>query len=71
MYDSSQNEFAVSEMEEIRPLVRLVIDELGTSLGKTKLKELRGEDGIKTKAGKAIQAASSLSGIGEFILAIL
>ena len=71
VYDSSQNEFATSEMEKIRPLVGLVIEELGTSLGERKLKELRGEDGIKTKAGKAIQAASSLSGIGEFILAIL
>lgn len=71
IFDSSQTEFATSEMDKIRPLVEPVIKKLGSSLGKKKLNELRGKEGAKTKAGKAIQAASSLSGIGGFILAIL
>lgn len=71
IYSTSQTDFATTEMDEIRPLVESVIKKLGASLGKKKIKELQGKEGVKTKAGKAMQAASSLSGIGGLIIAIL
>lgn len=71
VYVENQPEFSTTEMKKIRPLVKTIIKKTGTSLGKKKLKELRGEDGIKTKAGKAIQTASNLIGIGGFIMAML
>lgn len=71
IYDSSQTQFATTEMDKIHKLVEPVIMKVGSSLGKKKLKELQGEQGLNTKAGKALQTASSLSGIGGFIVAIL
>lgn len=71
VFDASQTQFATKEMEVIHKLIEPVIKKLGTSLGKTKLEELQGKVGIKTKAGKALQAASSMVGIGSFVVGIL
>lgn len=71
LYDQSQTKFKTIEMEQIHPLIEAVIVQIGVSLGKKKLKELSGKEGIKTKAGKALSLASSLSGIGSFIVALL
>jgi hypothetical protein len=58
-------------MDKIHKMVEPVIKKLGSSLGKRKLNELQGGKGLKTKAGKALNHAKSLSGIGSFVIAIL
>lgn len=71
VYDSSQTQFATTEMEVIHTLIEPVVKRLGTSLGKKKLQELQGKEGLKSKAGKALESASSMAGIGGFVLALL
>ena len=71
VYDASQTQFSAKETDEIHKLVEPVINKLGSSLGKKKLKELQDKDGAKTKAGKAFAYASKLAGIGSFVAAIL
>jgi hypothetical protein len=71
VYDASQTQFATTEMDKIHPLIEPVINKVGSSLGKKVLKELQGKEGLRTKAGKALSTASSLSSIGKFIMAIL
>ena len=71
LYDQSQTEFATLEMDKIHPSIELVIKQIGTSLGSQKIQDLQGEAGLSTKAGKALNTASGLSGIGGFVLAIL
>jgi hypothetical protein len=71
LFDKSQTQFATTEMDKIHPLIEEVIKQIKTSLGDAKIKELQGTEGLKTKAGKAISTASSLSGIGGFILKLL
>jgi len=71
LYSISQTDFGSKEMDKIHPLIETVIKQIGKSLGKKKLKELQGDEGLKTKAGKALVAASSLSGIGSFIVALM
>jgi len=71
LYSISQTDFGSKEMDKIHPLIEAVIKQVGKSLGKKKIRELQGEEGIKTKAGKALTAASSLSGIGSFIVALM
>ena len=71
VHDASQTKFKTKEMDEILPLIDPVIKKLGASLGKRKLKELQGKEGVKTKAGKALSTASGFSGIGSFVLAML
>ncbi|TQV76066.1 hypothetical protein FKG94_15770 [Exilibacterium tricleocarpae] len=71
IFDASQTQFASGEMDTIHELMGPVIKQLGKSLGKKKLRELRGDKGLKTKAGAAIAAAANLAGIGGFITALL
>jgi hypothetical protein len=71
VHDSSQTQFATTEMEQIHPLLEPVIQQLGKSLGKHKLKELQGKPGLATKAGKALDVASKMAGIGNFVKAML
>lgn len=71
VYDSSQTDFKSTEMDKIHPLIEPVIKKLGSSLGKRKLKDLKGKGGLTTKAGKALDAASKMAGIGKFVTAIL
>jgi hypothetical protein len=71
IYDSSQTQFTTKEMNKIHKLVGPVIKRLTSSLGKKRLRELQGEEGLKTKAGKALQFASNLSGIGGLIVSVL
>lgn len=71
LHDKSQTDFRTVEMDEILPLIGEVIKKLGSSLGKTKLKELNTVKGKATAAGKALSTASSLAGIGSLVLAIL
>ena len=71
VHDVSQTEFATKEMKVIHELIELVIKKLGASLGKKKLQELQGKVGIKTKTGKALEHASSMAGIGSYILSMV
>ncbi|MGI1680181.1 MAG: hypothetical protein K6L75_15685 [Cellvibrionaceae bacterium] len=71
VYDSSQTQFATAEMDVIHTLVEPVIKKLGSSLGKKKLQELQGKEGMKSKAGKTLRSAGAMSGIGRFVLALL
>jgi len=71
VFDASQTQFASKDMDSIHKLIEPVIKKLGSSLGKKKLKELQGKDGVKTNAGKALQTASSMAGIGGFVVALL
>lgn len=70
LYSACQVEFASTEMDDIHPLIQDVIHQIGHSLGEKKLKELQGKEGLTSKAGKALNTASSLVGIGSFILAL-
>ena len=70
VYSKSESQFAATETDEIQPLVGEVIEQIGKSLGKRRIKELRSSDGIKTKAGQALDNASKLAGIGSMILAM-
>ena len=71
VHDVSQTEFATKEMKVIHELIELVIKKLGASLGKKKLQELQGGVGIKTKTGRALTHASSMAGIGSYILSMV
>lgn len=71
LYDSSQTQFLTTDMDKVHPLIEAVVKKLGSSLGKRKLKDLQEEKGVITAAGKALQTASSFSGIGGFIVAML
>lgn len=70
VYSKSESQFAATETDEIQPLIIEVIKQLGESLGAERLKKLRSSDGLKTKAGKALNAASKLAEIGATILAL-
>lgn len=71
LYDKSQTQFKTVDMVKIHPLIEAVIKRIGVSLGKKKLKELQGKVGLATKAGKALDAASKMAGIGGFVKAML
>ena len=71
IYDQSQTQFAATETDEIRPLVESVVARLGTSISKRKLKELRGEEGLATRAGKALDQGGKLANIGRFVLLLV
>ena len=71
MHDVCQTQFTTKEMKVIHELIELVIKRLGASLGKKKLQELQGKVGIKTKTGKALEHASSMAGIGSYILSMV
>ena len=71
VYDSSQTQFASTEMDKIHPLIEKVIQQIGRSLTKKKIRELQGKEGIKTKAGKALDSASKMVKIGKFVMAVM
>ena len=71
VYDASQTQFYTSEMDEIHKLIEPVIQKMGSSLGKDKLKALQEENGLKTKAGMAFALATKYVNIGNFVVAVL
>ena len=71
VYDASQTQFSTKEMDKIHTLVEPVIEKLGSSLGKKKLKELQEKNGLITKAGMAFASAAKHPSTGSFVVAIL
>lgn len=67
IYVVSQSEYAATETDEIRPLIEKTVIQVGKSLGKKKMRKLAGKEAIATKAGKALQAANTMSGIGTAV----
>ena len=69
--DDSQAQFFTPEMDEIHKLIEPVIQQIGSSLGEEKLKELKEEKSLKTKAGMAFASGAKLASIGSFVAAVL
>jgi|TARA_B110000238_G_C15987995_1_gene378978 hypothetical protein len=67
IYDESQTQFSTAEMEQIHLLIEPVISKVTKSLGKKKITQLKGKEGLGSKAGKALDAAIKMENIGRFL----
>lgn len=70
VYSKSESQFSAKETDNVQPLINDVIAQLGNSLGKTRISDLRSTKGRTTKAGQAFDIASKLTGIGVTILSL-
>jgi len=71
VYEESQTDFKTTEMDQVRPLVEPVVQRIGTSLGKRRIKELMSGEKSKSLTGQALDTGSKLASIGTFVKAML
>ncbi|MBT2323292.1 hypothetical protein J7E62_13140 [Variovorax paradoxus] len=71
VYEQSQSDFKTTEMDKVRPLVKPVIQKLGESLGKKRIKELTSGAKSKSAAAQALETGARLASIGSFVKAAL
>lgn len=67
IHDESQTQFSTKEMDVIHKSIPKVLNQILSSLGKNKILQLQGKDGLKSKAGKALDAAIKLENIGKIL----